>query len=470
MFRVSSRISDRVLFITRAGTPGDLRHLMGDVSYPINLPSSFHSHTFSAQDIHTLARPLANLTLRSLSTTHAMATTARSPENSIVIIGGGIIGCTTAYYLASHPSYSSSTTKITLVEASKHGAAQGASGKAGGLVAKWAYPSEIVNVSFAEHVKLAEKHDGAKRWGWRYVGCGSWQGRGEALEDNTGTGVGKGGKRKSLEKTLGLEGDWKKRRNQLGLPDDLDWVKEDLTTAYSSMAKAGDTAQVHPYLFTTSMLELAKEKGVEFVQGKVGNVDIDRDTGAVSGVAYVTADGTKGKISATHVIVAAGVWSSKLLPQLPIEGTRAHSITIRPAPNTTIAPYVLFTEILLPSSGSRSRRHAEEASPEIYARPDNEVYCCGPGDSSSVPETVDDVVVDESACESIKEHVSSISAQLREGQVEKRQACFLPVVGSSGGGGPMVGEAKSIARGLIIATGHTCWVCCSMFCGRSVYG
>jgi glycine/D-amino acid oxidase-like deaminating enzyme len=62
---------------------------------------------------------------------------------NIVIIGGGIIGCTTAYYLTRHPSFVVGTT-ITILEASKVGVAEGASGKAGGLVAKWAYPREIV--------------------------------------------------------------------------------------------------------------------------------------------------------------------------------------------------------------------------------------------------------------------------------------------------------------------------------------
>lgn len=76
-------------------------------------------------------------------------------SREIVIIGGGIIGCTTAYYLSRHPSYSSSTTTITLIEASRHGPAQGASGKAGGLVARWAYPKEIVDLSFEEHSNLA---------------------------------------------------------------------------------------------------------------------------------------------------------------------------------------------------------------------------------------------------------------------------------------------------------------------------
>lgn len=371
---------------------------------------------------------------------------------TIVIVGGVIIGCTTAYYLASHPKFDGSSTTITLIEASKNGVAQGASGKAGGLVAKWAYPKELVNVSFPEHVRLAEEHNGAERWGWRFVNCGSWEGRGE-LSGESGSGVGAGGKRKSLEKTLGLDPDEaKKQRAATGLPDDLNWVEPALTETYSPMAPKGAIAQVHPYLFTTSMLELAQAHGVALVQGRVTAVNVS-DSGSTrraTGVTY-TAPGTDDPqiLPATHVILAAGAWSPKIVPALPIIGTRAHSITIRPTPGTRIAPYVLFTEIALPGAGVR-------ISPEIYARPTDEVYCCGPGDDSAVPDTVDDVVVDAEACDSIREHVASISRELREGEVERRQACFLPVV--STGGGPIVGEAKEIAEGLIVATGHTCWV------------
>jgi glycine/D-amino acid oxidase-like deaminating enzyme len=113
---------------------------------------------------------------------------------------------------------------------------------------------------------------------------------------------------------------------------------------------------------------------------------------------------------------------------------------------------VLFTEIFLP----REKGRFKTATPEIYARPNNEVYACGPGDDSALPGTVDDVVVDTAACDSIYMQVSSISQVLRAGTVERRQACFLPVV--SVGGGPIIGEAVGIAKGLIIATGHTCWV------------
>jgi glycine/D-amino acid oxidase-like deaminating enzyme len=371
---------------------------------------------------------------------------ASDSARNVVVVGGGIIGCSTAYYLTRHPRFLSSKVAITLIEASAHGAAQGASGKAGGLVAKWAYPKELVNVSFSEHVKLANEHNGKDRWGWRYVSTGSWEGRGDFPDGSGGIGL---TREKSLEKTLGLADGRKSSSNRKlkGLPDDLLWVKENLTQSYSSMAPDGATAQVHPYLFTTSMLDLAKEKGVEFKSGTV--TSIITSGGKVTGVQYVDASQkTSETLPATDVIVCAGAWSPTLLPGLPIEGTRAHSVVIRTAPTTTIAPYVLFTEITGAGNGV--------VTPEIYARPDGTVYACGPGDDSPLPDNVDDVAVDPTACASVLQNVSAISDELRAGEVEVRQACVLPV--SSVGGGPIIGEVQKIAKGLFVATGHTCWV------------
>ncbi|KAJ7805781.1 FAD dependent oxidoreductase [Mycena olivaceomarginata] len=339
---------------------------------------------------------------------------------NIVVVGGGIIGCSTAYYLTRHPAFVSSRVAITLIEASAHGAAQGASGKAGGLVAKWAYPKELVNVSFNEHVKLANEHGGTDRWGWRFVSTGSWEGRGELLPDELSKPPSGLTREKSLEKTLGLPEGRKASSNRdlKGLPDDLLWVKESLTQSYSPMAPEGATAQVHPYLFTTSMLDLAKEKGVQSISGTV--TSIIQSGGKVTGVKYSeTSQSTSKTLAATDVI----------------------------PPAATIAPYVLFTEITGTGNGV--------VSPEIYARPDGTVYACGPGDDSPLPANIDDVPVDLTACENLLKNVSAISDELRAGAVEVRQACFLPV--SSIGGGPIIGEVENIAKGLFVATGHTCW-------------
>lgn len=381
-----------------------------------------------------------------------MTGTTDSVRN-IIIIGGGIIGCSTAYYLTRHPAFQPSRIDITLIEASVHGAAQGASGKAGGLVAKWAYPKELVGVSFSEHVKLAEEHNGAERWGWRYVSTGSWEGRGERVPDSDPAGVPKNHTReKSLEKTPGLA-TGRKGTAKRKLPEDLLWVKETLTQAYSPMAPAGATAQVHPYLFTTSILELAKEKGAAFTSGTV--TSILESGGAVTGVQYIASgQSAMQTLPATDVIVCAGAWSPTLVAELPIAATRAHSVVIRTAPGVDIAPYVLFTEI----TGTGN----DVVTPEIYARPDGTVYACGPGDDSPLPLNVDDVPVDTAACERLLRNVSAISPELRAGAVEARQACFLPV--ASVGGGPIIGAAPQIAKGVFVATGHTCWVSCKQTC------
>lgn len=85
--------------------------------------------------------------------------------------GGGIIGSTTAYYLTRHTKFNPSLHTITLLEASS--IAAGASGKAGGLLALWAYPECLVPLSYRLHQELAEQHGGAEKWGYRRVGCGS---------------------------------------------------------------------------------------------------------------------------------------------------------------------------------------------------------------------------------------------------------------------------------------------------------
>lgn len=373
-------------------------------------------------------------------------------RREIVIIGGGIIGCTIAYYLTCHPSFSQETTKITLLEASS--IAGGASGKAGGLVAKWAYPKELANISFVEHERLAQAHDGEKRWGWRYCNVGQWVGRGEVVD-----GPAESKADISLRKKDGLhDGKPKSRKSRIGLPHDLDWVKEDLTEQYEPMAGPKETAQVHPYQFTTSMCELAQQKGAEVVMGKAtaitysdAVVELGKTKSAVVGVQCIDESGATKTIPASTVILAAGPWTPTLMPSLPITGTRAHSITVRPT--RPLSAYVLFTEIALPQPGSRTTL----ANPEIYARPSDEVYACSGGDDVPLPPSTRDVKVDEGYCDALFNQVASISPELRGGEVTVKQACYLPNVHGGPRGCPIVGEMEN-THGLFIATGHTCWV------------
>ena len=131
--------------------------------------------------------------------------------------GGGIIGSTTAYFLSQHPNFNPKKHSITLLEATK--IAGGASGKAGGLLALWAYPNCIVPLSYRLHYELAEKHGGAERWGYRAVHCGQIDMRGVLLKSN--------GLSEAKADSVSLQ----KRTQQVigmlraaGVPKDLDWV------------------------------------------------------------------------------------------------------------------------------------------------------------------------------------------------------------------------------------------------------
>ena len=316
-------------------------------------------------------------------------------------------------------------------------------------------------LSYRLHAELAEEHGGEKRWGYRRIRCGQLDARGRAKPARNGTGERKGaGERQKadvdLQKTRKVE---LGKLRAAGLPRDLDWVAADAEPKYSEMGTPSNTAQVHPYLFTTSMADLAKEAGVDIREhATVTSINKTRDEKAVESVSYRDADGEK-EVKASHVVVAAGPWTGRILKGAPISGLRAHSVTIKP--RTPVSAYALFTEIALPTDfneGKGFRGRGQTVAPEIYARPD-EVYACGEGDRLvPLPSTTSEVATDPARCREIIEQVGSISDELRDGEVTARQACYLPV-SSSGTGGPWIGETKT--RGLVIASGHSCWGICN---------
>ncbi|ETN40511.1 uncharacterized protein HMPREF1541_04788 [Cyphellophora europaea CBS 101466] len=382
-----------------------------------------------------------------------------APPKSIVIIGGGIIGASTAYYLTRHPKYNPNRDSITILEAT--GIASGASGKAGGLLALWAYPSSLVPLSFRLHKELAAEHDGATRWGYRALGVGSIDcvgrpisasripGKGEEVQgvhESSISGTGDGNV--SLQKR---SAESYKRLRKIGLPSDLDWVSFDAARGYDSMGSERDTAQVHPLHFTTSMADLATEKGAKVIIGKC--TSIGTKSKQVTYTTTTTSPSEPQVLSATDIIITAGPWTPHIYPSAPIGNTRAHSVVI--TPTREISPYALFTSISLPKNykaGVPSR--AQHVTPEIYARPFNSVYACGEGDHlAPLPSSTADVECDASRCQDIIDHVSSISDELRDGTVTARQACYLPLV--EVGGGPLVGPTAD--EGVWMATGHTCW-------------
>lgn len=398
-------------------------------------------------------------------------------KTHIVIVGAGIIGCCTAYFLVTHPKYDPEKYHITIIESKR--VAGGASGKAGGLLALWAFPQQIVPLSFNLHQQLANMYDGENEWGYRRLTTVSLEGdisqvADEDLEEedekasklasssssssaisssssasSTNDKQSKRYTRKSANST---------KRNPNNLPQDLNWIKSSLIDSCSELGGADTTAQVHPYKFTNFILKKAVElsKGsIELILGKVKEIEYSIDTGSATGIKYEPtsikdSENVKDNIlqlSGDQIVMTVGPWTSKILPDCPISGLRAHSITVAPYEDQPVSPYAIFTEFKLNSTSY--------VSPEIYARQD-EVYICGEGDSAvDVPETTDDVEVVTTKCDDLFSQVSKFSPNLRRGRILKRQACYLPVLEVPTSSGPLIGETN--VNNLYLCSGHSCW-------------
>ncbi|CAI6063885.1 unnamed protein product [Clonostachys chloroleuca] len=409
---------------------------------------------------------------------------------NIVIIGGGVIGVSIAYYLTRHQAYSPSRHHITLLEATSIGG--GASGKAGGLLAQWAYPASLVSLSFDLHAELAAKHDGAKAWGFRTIRCGKIT-AGDRDLDKEQRRASSNGDWLSWARTmipwapLGKQRELNKDPQgtaRVDLPEDLDWFRADGISKYEDIAPRKETAQVQPYLFTSVMAKLAEKEGVKVIQeAAVEEIESVVEDGAevVKGVRYIHKPTAQSiSMPADIVILAAGPWTPALLPSVPIRALRAHSVTIKP--NRPLSAYCLFTDITVPSDEAASPLHTASVhdpasaardylsepelqsgsrpfvrvvSPEIYSRPNNEVYIAGESDERvPLPAGTDEVEIDHAACDLIEQAVANISDELRDGVVTRRRACYLPTVDVPSGN-PLIGNTW--IDGLLLASGHSCW-------------
>ena len=172
------------------------------------------------------------------------------------------------------------------------------------------------------------------------------------------------------------------------LPSDLDWIDPKLVQHYETMGRPGftETAQVHPFHFTTAIAELARAAGVDIrTQAKVTKITASgSQTDGTKTVEYEDREhegATRVIGGVTDVIVTAGPWTGTLLPRSKVEGLRAHSVVYE----ADVSPYAVFTDIQLPSDYvpehraklGQKRKHRGNVDPEIYARPFGEVYACG---------------------------------------------------------------------------------------------
>lgn len=359
-----------------------------------------------------------------------------SKKEKIYIIGGGIVGCTTAFYLTKHPRFDTSKYEIVIIESNDIACA--ASGKAGGLLASWAFPSKLAQLSFRLHQCLAQKYQGDLNWGYRKLPSAN------------------------LDVDLTYDND---ELTSTSLPPNLNWIDSKNIIKWTKLSGNDSTAQIDPYKFTNFVLQKAIDSHcANVIYGRVTNININKEhiTSYVESLEYIP---VKNKTNlqekssqinlnpSDKVVVCTGPWISKLLPQCPISGMKAHSITVQPNESLEeghqLEPYALFNEIKL--------NDTDFFSPEIYSR-SNEIYICGETDkmSDELPDPTEDVEVNSTECDKLYKYASILSPeQIGHGQILKRQASYLPALNDATSCGPLIGETDTSC--LYIASGHACW-------------
>lgn len=445
-----------------------------------------------------------------------------------VILGGGIIGLSTAYYLSSATTTSSSNAKskseaIHIVDSAPALFAS-ASGFAGGfLAADWFSPdvASLGALSFRLHRELAEKFDGPRRWGyapswvyglqelegdvgktWKH-GVGQQQGDDWLSEGTSRAGVAPGEEKEGGDKGMAL-------KNADGSPAVF---TPQAGYSFETIATPEGCAQIEPRELCVFLLQKCKEQGVEVhLSTKATGVIFDDKTGAIKGLKlYSTAaegvqEGVR-ELECKNIVLAAGAWTpgvfETLFPQskfrVPIEPLAGHSLVVK-SPRYKI-PFVNpagpdtglgGSQWLCYSIYCNSTAHWSY-SPEAFARlarnGETEVWIGGLNDSTlPLPELATDVkaIIDPESIKDLRRTTVQIIGEYAAGNGDdgnnrddletiREALCFRPV---SQRGTPFIGKVPESRLGLVmksneggvwIASGHGPWgITLSLGTGRVI--
>jgi glycine/D-amino acid oxidase-like deaminating enzyme len=347
------------------------------------------------------------------------------------------VGCSTAYFLTRHALYNPKIYSVVLLEASR--IASGAYGKGGGFIADWATPRCLAPLSFRLHTELAKEHAGDKIWGHRFVYAAEVKLQGQNLGDD-----------KSNSSSVSSQ--------TRSYPSALDWLLPENVKEYKEIGTPKNSGQINPFMFSTTLAQLAEEKGAKIVIGSATAVNYNDSDGGVESVTYVH-NGELITLEATDVLLAAGPWTTRLLPSVKLLAPKGHSVIVRPTRD--LSPYILFPSIE-PAPNSNFKKLL---SPDIYPRPADDVhefdtvYSSGPDDyDDPLPSGTEAVKVEDQKCEDVLTAMKSVSREIHDGKVLTKQACYKAQIRKHGEDeevGPMVGPMG--IKGLWLATGFDEW-------------
>ncbi|KAL4995605.1 FAD dependent oxidoreductase [Aspergillus recurvatus] len=394
-----------------------------------------------------------------------------------IILGGGIIGASIAYYLSKqNPSEAS---QIHIIESSNT-LFSSASGYAAGFLAKdWFEPSllPLGEYSYALHESLAAEHGGEKKWGYM---------KGTALSLGS-TDAGSGGARGDDWLRSGTSRAETATTKPVVLEQGPEWLTKQKATAIERISEGGSVAQVDPLRLSHFLLEQALARGVKLYQPSSATSLIKDSNGTLTSIKIFNYNTkTESILPCTSLIIAAGSWTPRVFSSLFSSSTTLFSI------------YPLAGYSLVIRSPRYTERHKKELngeshavftthppscgfSPEIFSREGSEIYIAGLNSRDiPVPERVEDLKEryhDEKEIQKLKNVTVRLMGKLPVGKTEstdeiantndleilREGLCLRPVAER---GVPFVSKVDDSALGgvktaknggVFVAAGHGPW-------------
>ncbi|KAI8725493.1 DAO domain-containing protein [Fusarium sp. LHS14.1] len=368
-----------------------------------------------------------------------------------VIVGSGIIGIATAYYLSEHqPGWS-----IHVVDSSTELFAS-ASGYAGGFIAKDWFPPELASLgalSFEEHEKLAKKYDGHEKWAYaKSVTVNYEPPRRKANGPGGEDWLREGGSRVDLVA--------EKREVEDG--NSPPWLRRVKGDAVSVVDNAEGTAVLDPLRLCQFLLERCRAAGVRFhYPAVVLNVGPDCHDELSHVRIGFTDCSSETEIPATRVLVCAGCWTPEVLESMfpgsginiPVLSLAGHSLVVRNPGDVGDVYHSLYCSL-------------DDFSPEVYARPNGDIWLGGVNSAIPLPPLATAAKPMRGPLEKLQATARQLIKSEGELEVVRTGLCFRPVTQR---GTPYVTRVEDVDLrqgyrtrkgadgGVFVAAGHGPW-------------
>lgn len=364
--------------------------------------------------------------------------------SSTVILGAGIIGLSTAYYLSDHQPPSS----VHLVDPSPELFAS-ASGYAGGFLAEDWFVSQLSSLgalSYGLHRKLAAENGGREKWKYSSTTSVSYS---PTLDVGTARQRGDDWLRHGTSRVQAAPDEVLEDGEPVGqVPK---WLRRVQGDHIELISTAGSTAQLDPLLLCQFLLQECLQRGVRLHHPAIATSVSTDLRGELSSIRIADRkSSTETDLPCTRIIIAAGVWTPKVFKDLfrhshlniPVASLAGHSLVLR-------SPHW--------KGGEEDQCHAVYTthgagfSPEIYARVGGDIYIAGLNSATHpVPDLPDGTKTHNDGIERLKATARMLIGGVEESlEVVRQGLCHRPV---TPWGNPILCRIPDVELGIAMAT------------------